>query len=115
MEMKLREPYFSLVRGGRKVYEIRLNDEKRRFLRVGEEIVFVRDPSGDAKIFCEVADLLHFGSFAECFQILPLDKVGFAGETIDFAVGQMHKFYSSDDEKNWGVLAIKVNLKGEIA
>lgn len=114
MEMKLREPYFSLIKNGRKVYEIRLNDEKRRLLRVGDELIFVRDLTGDAKIFCEVVDLLRFGSFEECFKNLPLEQVGFAVETIDSAVAQMHKFYSNDDEKNWGVLAIKVNLKGEM-
>ncbi len=114
MEMKLREPYFSLIKNRRKIYEIRLNDEKRRLLSVGDKLVFVRDPEGDAEISCEVAELLHFKSFEECFAALPLDKVGFAGMTCDSAVTQMREFYSNDDELRWGVVAIKVDLKGDV-
>ena len=39
-EMKLREVYFNLIKEGKKIYEIRLNDEKRQQIDVGDYIVF---------------------------------------------------------------------------
>lgn len=38
-EMKIREVYFNKIKSGEKIYEIRLNDEKRRLIDVGDVLV----------------------------------------------------------------------------
>ena len=43
-EMKLKPQYFDMVISGTKIYEIRLNDEKRRLIEVGDKINFKKEP-----------------------------------------------------------------------
>lgn len=43
-EMKLRAIYFDKIKSGEKIYEIRLNDERRKDLKVGDTIVFKKEP-----------------------------------------------------------------------
>lgn len=110
VEMKLREPYFSMIESGNKIYEIRLNDEKRQQLKAGDKITFVRDPSADSKIHTEIVDILHYDNFVELFNFLPLNKMGFNGLSPQQAVDEMHKFYSQEAERFYGVIAIKVKM-----
>lgn len=42
--MKLRPTYFDMIADGTKIYEIRLNDEKRQPVQVGDIITFQREP-----------------------------------------------------------------------
>ena len=37
-EMKLQDQYFDMVKSGAKIYEGRLNDEKRKLINVGDVI-----------------------------------------------------------------------------
>ena len=38
--MTLKQPYFDLIKAGKKTVELRLYDEKRRQIKVGDEITF---------------------------------------------------------------------------
>lgn len=40
-EMRLLEEPFELIKAGKKIIEIRLNDEKRQKVSIGDEIVFL--------------------------------------------------------------------------
>ena len=48
--MKLQEEYFNFIKNGTKQYEIRLNDEKRRRIKVGDFIEFQKEPTLEEKI-----------------------------------------------------------------
>ena len=39
-EMKVQPIYFNKIKTGEKIYEVRLNDEKRRSIDVGDFIIF---------------------------------------------------------------------------
>lgn len=109
-EMKLRTEYFNLVKNGDKEYEVRLNDEKRRLINVGDVITFKREPELKDSVNVKVKDLLYFNSFKAMAETLPLSKVGFAGKSIQETVDTYHQFYSLEDEKRYGVVAIKVEV-----
>ena len=47
--MKLKEQYFNCIKDGSKKYEIRLNDEKRQLIKVGDFIEFQKEPELEEK------------------------------------------------------------------
>lgn len=43
-EMKLQPEYFNFILNGTKRIEIRLNDEKRQNIKLGDKIKFLKEP-----------------------------------------------------------------------
>ncbi len=63
--MKLLASPFARVAAGTKTLEVRLFDEKRQRLQLGDTIRFVRLPDLDATVRVEVTALLRYPSFRE--------------------------------------------------
>lgn len=53
-DMKLKAIYFDKIKTGEKIYEIRLNDEKRKLINVGDVLIFNKEPELKEKIATEV-------------------------------------------------------------
>lgn len=47
LQMGLYGEYFQAIKEGKKIIEVRLNDEKRRKIRVGDAIQFFKVPQQD--------------------------------------------------------------------
>ena len=107
-EMKLKNKYFDMIKAGEKIYEVRLNDEKRRLLHEGDELVFKREPELEETLTTIIKDLIYFESFHEMASTIPAEKVGFANMGIGEIVDVYHEFYDVNDEQKYGVVAIKV-------
>ena len=108
--MKLREIYFDKIKKGEKIYEIRLNDEKRRLIDVGDVLIFKKEPELKEKLTTEVKDLVYFVSFDEMVNTLPIEKIGFENMTKQAVKDVYYQFYSKEDEDKYGVVAIKVQV-----
>lgn len=105
-EMRLSSLPFSQIARGEKTYEVRLRDEKRRALSVGDEILF-RERDGAGVLRARITALLPFSSFREAFSALPPAKLGFP----EGASGEvMHAYYTPPEEAKWGVLVIGISL-----
>ena len=109
-EMNLKEIYFDKIKSGEKIYEIRLNDEKRKLVKVGDIIVFKRQPEFKETIKTVVKDLIYFNSFTEMINSLPIEKVGFKGKPLEEIIDIYHQIYSEENEKKYGVLSIKIEV-----
>lgn len=109
-EMKLRAKYFNLIKQGKKIYEVRLNDEKRKLIDVGDVITFKKKPELSESFNVIVKDLIYFDSFDEMASTLPLEKVGFENEKVNEVIDIYHQFYTIEDEKKYGIVAIKVEI-----
>ncbi|MBO5229691.1 MAG: ASCH domain-containing protein [Clostridia bacterium] len=109
-EMKIRAIYFDKIKRGEKIYEVRLNDEKRQLIDVGDVIVLKKEPELCEELFVEVKDLIYFDSFAEMVNTLPKEKVGFAEMKNEAIVDVYHQFYTPEAEKKHGVVAINVQV-----
>lgn len=109
-EMKLRAKYFNLIKQGKKNYEVRLNDEKRKLINVGDVITFKKESELNESFNVVVKDLIYFNSFEKMANTLPLEKVGFETEMADEVVNTYHQFYTIENEKEYGVVAIKIEL-----
>lgn len=96
-KMHLNETPFRQIQYGEKTIEIRLNDEKRQQLQVGDVIVFALRDS-DEVLEKEITALRPLTTFAELFTHYP--EVG--------DVFTMRTYYSEADEQRYGVLAIEL-------
>lgn len=106
-EMHLQPVSFEKMRSGSKTIEIRLNDEKRRRIRVGDEIVFSLMGDSVQKIRAEVLELLSFPTFRALFAAFPPEQYGGASKD-EYA--SMYQYYSQEDAEKYGVLAIRIRI-----
>lgn len=108
-ELKLRSQYFDLIKNGKKIYEIRLNDAKRQAIKIGDEIIFRKEPQLSETLNCVVNDLIYFDSFENMAKTLSSNEIGFANKSIQEIIDTYHQFYSIENEKLFGVVAIKLS------
>lgn len=107
-KMNLNPEPSSMVKNGKKTIELRLNDEKRRKLKIGDNIEFFNTESGEA-IVCEIINIYKFSSFNELYKALPLLKCGYTEEDISSAKPEdMDFYYSREQQKKYGVLGIEI-------
>ena len=109
--MRLAPIPYEKIKSGRKTVELRLNDEKRKLIAVGDEITFENTESGEL-LAVRVVALHAFESFEKLYQTLSLNKCGYAEEELAYAdPADMRIYYSEAEEKKWGVLGIEIALK----
>lgn len=106
--MRLNHVPFMLIKSKLKSIEMRLNDEKRQKLKVGDQIEFT-DKSTNEKIIVQVVNLHRFSSFEELYNIFDKLKLGYqSGEVASPA--DMEQYYSKDEMQKFGVVGIEINL-----
>ena len=109
-QMKLHREPFEMIKSGKKTIELRLYDEKRRQISVGDEIEFTCS-GADERIACRVASLHIFGSFSELYAELPLLKCGYTEADISTAApDDMNVYYSREEQEKYGVVGIELIL-----
>ena len=108
--MSLQMEHFNAIINGRKNIELRLNDEKRQQIRVGDQIVFQHDASEKQQIRAKVSALHHADTFEALFNSLSLYDCGFQVETdVNEAIKSMRRYYSEEQEMRYGVLGIELS------
>lgn len=80
--MKLKDNPFNKIASGEKTIELRLYDEKRKRIKVGDRIEFTKISHPDKKLITEVIALHLFSSFKELYSALPLEKCGYGMEEL---------------------------------
>ena len=90
-KMKLQEDPFERIKNGTKTVEFRLYDEKRRTIQIGDEIEFSKLPELQEKLLVKV--------------IVGEDK-----EKIIEKAKSMNRFYTPEQEKEYGVVGIKIEI-----
>ena len=98
------------IRTGNKTIELRLNDEKRKQISVGDTIKFINTDSNDT-LRVKVVDLFFFSSFAELYDNLPLLNCGYNEDNINTASPEdMEMYYSREKQNKYGVVGIEISL-----
>ncbi|MCL4380860.1 ASCH domain-containing protein [Candidatus Marsarchaeota archaeon] len=110
-EMSLNPEPFNEIKEGRKTIEVRIYDEKRRNVKIGDEIVFGRLPDRTEKIAVKVVGLSVFGSFRDLFSSLEKSKFGHSESlTLDEQVALQREHYSEEEERQNLVVGIHIRL-----
>lgn len=109
--MNLNPSPFEMIQEGNKTIELRLYDEKRKLISVGDVITFTNSADSDDTLCVKVIDLYIFNSFDELYKSVPLMECGYTKENIDTASPcDMEKYYSKEMQQRYGVVAIKISL-----
>ena len=103
--MHLNNDPFEWIKSGKKSVEIRLYDEKRKKLKIGDIIIF-KKLGGSEEIKARIKGLLRFNSFRDLFLFIPKKYLAHESLDLEEQVLRMRKYYSEEDEKKHGVLAI---------
>ena len=104
------EPY-EQIKSGNKTVEVRLHDEKRKKIKVGDEIVFYKGEEGDEKTTVTVMGLRRFKSFEELFSSALRFKTGLSESSPSEAAERMRAYYPKEAEEKYGVLAIEIKIR----
>ncbi len=104
--MKLWRQPFENIKSGRKTIELRLRDEKRSKIKVGDRIRFDL-VDGAESLTAEVVALYSFASFEELYKALPLEKCGYEDAT-KARWQDMEEYYSKEEQEKYGVLGIEI-------
>ncbi|TSB47748.1 ASCH domain-containing protein [Alkalicoccobacillus porphyridii] len=108
--MGLYETPFRSIQKTAKVFEVRLNDEKRRNIKVGDRIEFVLVPTKDELLEVEVLELREYPTFEDMYQDIPYDLFDCKGWTLEELVESTYEIYTKEQEKKWGALAIRIKV-----
>ena len=102
---------FQMIREGKKTIELRLYDEKRKSISVGDTITFVNTKDASETLNVRVVELFVFDFFAELYKKLPLSECGYTKDDIDSACpDDMEEYYSKEKQEQYGVVGIKISL-----
>lgn len=107
-KMNLRQPYFDSISSGTKIYELRLNDEKRQLINLGDTICF-NEVDGNKQLLVKVKNKFLYKNFEDLFTELGTVKTGFGFDLpIKQASETMLEFYSKENVEKYGALALEV-------
>ena len=111
-KMNLHPEPFKMIRDGSKTIELRLNDEKRSLIQVGDSIEFTNTSNQEEKIHVNVIQIHRFGSFDELYKQLRLDQCGYTPSEVATAKpSDMLVYYPQEKQNQYGVLGIEVELQ----
>ena len=110
--MNLQERPYAMIASGRKTVELRLLDEKRKKIAIGDTIIFKNAADEQATLQCTVKKLYVFESFEQLYQTLPLEQCGYLPEELPTASAKdMELYYSAQEQAKYGVVGIEIALK----
>lgn len=106
--MKIQEQYFHFIKKGTKKYEIRLNDEKRQKIKIGDFIEFQKEPLLEEKIIVEVENMLYYDNFSKLFDDIKFDYLADSSLSKEDLQKDLELFYPIEKQQIYGVVAIQL-------
>ena len=103
-EMRLHNGPFNKINDGTKTIEMRLYDEKRRLIKIGDIIEFTNRTT-DEKLNIKVVNMYIFKNFDELYK--KFDKVCL-GYSEDQIASPDDIYYSKEEQDKYGVVAIEI-------
>lgn len=106
MKLHLHNGPFNSIKNGSKTIEMRLYDEKRRKLKVGDIIEFI-NRSTDEKLEVKIINLYLFENFNELYQKFDKIVLGYKEDEVANP-DDMNKYYPKEEQEQFGVVAIEI-------
>ena len=109
MEMKLRlhDYVFELIRNKTKDVEVRVNDEKRRQLKIGDTLIFINRGNEEEQVSVTVTDLKYYKDFSEVADNYEMKRLYLEDYSKEDYVKLFDEFYSKEEVEENGVVAIE--------
>lgn len=106
MTIHLDDDIFAIVKNGNKNVEVRVNDEKRRKLKIGDEITFLKGPNENEQTKAIVTNLEYYTNFEELVKHYTIEQLYLKEYTKEDFVKLLEIFYSKEEQEEFGVVAI---------
>lgn len=105
-KMRLVNFAFNAIKNGEKDIEVRLNDEKRQLIKIGDIIEFEHLDTKEI-IRVMVVNLHKYNNFQELFNAFDHKRLGLK-DSDDASI--MDKFYTKEEQNRYGALGIEIKL-----
>lgn len=106
--LKLQPKYFDYINDGTKRIELRLFDEKRQKISVGDTIIFQKEPDLEITMKVRVIGLLRYNTFEELFEDFDIEIMADKTMTKQELLNVLEEFYTPEKQKQYGVLGIRI-------
>lgn len=104
------EPWFSLIKEGKKTVEGRICSDKYKNIKQGSTIKLKKFGDNETYIYLEVLEVRKYSTFAEMIEKETLEKVLPIIETVENGVNVYRQFYKQELELEKGVLALEIKV-----
>uniref|UniRef100_A0A6C0ADQ5 ASCH domain-containing protein n=1 Tax=viral metagenome TaxID=1070528 RepID=A0A6C0ADQ5_9ZZZZ len=101
------EPWFSLIKSGKKVVEGRINSKKYSSMQVGDKLILSTE---NEFLRLTIKKITKYKSFEDMIICETLERVLPNIETIEEGIKVYKQFYKPEIEKHYGVIAIKISV-----
>jgi len=98
------------MKSGTKRIELRLYDEKRSKIKIGDTITFLKEPDLKESFEAKVIELLRYPSFEELMKDYSIDVLASKEMKKEDLLNELEKFYTKEKQKKFGVIGIRVAL-----
>lgn len=113
--LKLQPRYFDYINNGTKRIELRLYDEKRQKINIGDTIIFQKEPELKTTMRVKVIGLLRYNTFEELFEDFDIEILADKEMTKQELLNVLGEFYTPEKQNQYGILGIRIKkLKKEI-
>ena len=103
-QMHVKQHYFDLLEAGTKLVEFRLNDEKRKSIKVGDKICFVCQNDESKSVVLSVSDIVFSSAFAPLIGKVTPNFLG--GISPQEQLKELNEIYADVSVNKYGVLAL---------
>ncbi len=109
-EMKLQPEYYNFILNGTKRIEIRLFDEKRQQIKIGDTVKILKEPELNESFNAKVIGLLRYNTFEDMFKDFDISVLSDSSMTKEELIAVLEQFYTKEKQKQYGVLGIRIEL-----
>lgn len=114
-KMGLYSKPYSLTSSLDKTIELRLFDDKRRLIEIGDTLQFTDLDNESGLIVAEVVSIYLADTFKELYEFILLEKCGYSVEDVTNASYEdMYKYYEREDILKYGVIGIEFKVLQEV-
>lgn len=105
-KMNLNPKYYDFIRCGTKRIELRLYDEKRQKIKLGDEIEFSKSEA--EKFNAKVVGLMRYQSFKDLLQDFSVEILADKTMAKDELMNTLGEFYTKEQQCEFGVIGIRI-------
>lgn len=106
---RLNKGPFESMKAGDKKIEMRLFDEKRQLLNIGDKIIFAKRDDGEILV-TKIVNLHKFKNFDQLYSHFDKKVLGYKDDEVARAE-DMAQYYPIEDIEKYGVVGIEIEVE----
>ena len=110
----LSEPWFTLISIGLKTVEGRKNKGKFKKIKIGDVIEWINNDFMPRSVMTRVVDKNVYSTFKEYLETEGLENCLPGMPSLEHGLSVYYKYFTPEDEAEFGVVAIKLELVEQI-